>query len=244
MQKCVRLIAMRVALITLIGFLTAFPALAANFRIYKSDQETLIISMKGEIKPNDPAKLKRIVSSNRFAGTRIIYLNSDGGLVEPALKLGLLVRAYGLTTAIASNARCYSACSMVFVAGRTANGTKPSRIKFRGGELGVHRPYLESTGYADPQVIRQVRSYLQYMNAGKEFYRLTVTTSSTTMRVIGDSELKAMGNYRIAQAKSYPYGLARIQKSKKSNKQSAYYAKSNSQANLERWRRSFLENND
>ena len=244
MPMCVRLKVMRVALISLVSLLTALPAYAANFRIYKSDQETLIISMRGEIRPNDPVKLKRIISSNRNAGQKIIYLNSEGGFVGPALKLGLIVRAYDLTTAIASNARCYSACSMVFVAGRTNNGTKPSRIKFRGGELGVHRPYLESTGYADPQVIRQVRSYLQYMNAGSEFYRLTVSTSSTSMRVIRDSELKAMGNYRIAKAKSYPYGQARIQKSKKSRKQSAYYAQSNSKSNLERWRRSFLENSD
>lgn len=173
-------------------------------------------------------EIQRIVGRNQSAADRVIFLNSEGGLVQPAVELGLVERAYGLTTAIADNARCLSAYSMVFVGGRTTNGVSPSRVLFRGGKLGVHRPFLKGTGGVDPEVMRQVRAYFNYMDAGQKFYRLTAATPSSTTRLIKNAELKAMGDYRIM-------GLTKTNKTTKSNKiqkprvQSKVFARKKSQ---------------
>jgi len=141
---------MKFAYAILIGLIMTTSVQAAKFTVLKSDQQSLIVSLKGEIKFGDPAKLQLIAGSNLFAKQKLIYLDSVGGLVQPALETGLVVRSYRFTTVIAERAQCLSACSMIFVAGRSANGVFPSRIKFKGSRLGVHRPFYKETGHVDP----------------------------------------------------------------------------------------------
>ena len=141
---------MKFAYAILICLIMTSSAQAAKYSVTKSDQKSLMVSMRGEINFGDPAKLQVIAGSNPFAKQRLIYLDSVGGLVQPALETGLVVRSYRFTTVIAERAQCLSACSMIFVVGRSANSVFPNRIKFKGSRLGVHRPFYKETGHVDP----------------------------------------------------------------------------------------------
>lgn len=61
-----------------------------------------------------------------------IHLTSDGGLVEEGAAIGALVAARGLSTYVPD--ACASACTLIFVRGRT-------RALATGGRLGFHAPY-------------------------------------------------------------------------------------------------------
>jgi len=235
---------MRVLLSILIGLITVFPAQSARFIVLKSDQDSLVISMKGKIDFNDPWKLQSIVGLNPVALTRIIFLNSEGGLVQPALKLGFIVYHNRLTTIIAEDANCYSACSMIFVAGRTRNGIVPSRVKYQGGKLGVHRPFSAGSGRENEQWNRLLKAYFDYMNAGPIFYKMTMTTPSETMRLIGDLELEAMGHYRIAQGKSQPFRGISYPEPEKDKNRPADFSQARSERDFERWQGFLLKNSN
>jgi len=61
-----------------------------------------------------------------------LHLTSDGGLVEEGAAIGALVAARGLSTYVPD--ACASACTLIFVRGRT-------RYLGTGGRLGFHAPY-------------------------------------------------------------------------------------------------------
>lgn len=61
-----------------------------------------------------------------------LHLTSDGGLVEEGAAIGALVAARGLATYVPD--ACASACTLIFVRGRT-------RYLATGGRLGFHAPY-------------------------------------------------------------------------------------------------------
>ena len=58
-----------------------------------------------------------------------VVLNTRGGNVDAALKMGRLIRKHGLNTYLAPNSECASACIFVLIGGIT-------RMAF--GELSVH----------------------------------------------------------------------------------------------------------
>ncbi|MDE4913915.1 hypothetical protein PQI07_24905 [Methylobacterium sp. 092160098-2] len=60
-----------------------------------------------------------------------LHLTSDGGLVEEGAAIGALVAARGLATYVPD--ACASACTLIFVRGRT-------RYLATGGRLGFHAP--------------------------------------------------------------------------------------------------------
>jgi hypothetical protein len=61
-----------------------------------------------------------------------LHLTSDGGLVDEGAAIGALVAARGLATYVPDV--CVSACTLIFVRGRT-------RLLAAGGRLGFHAPY-------------------------------------------------------------------------------------------------------
>ncbi len=213
------------------------PVNAAKFAVHNPDKATLVVSLKGQIELNDPKKLLAILASVPFAEHKLLSLNSIGGWVHSAIELGLIVRHYGFKTVIPRNAICVSACSMVFVAGWDDKMMVPARYKHAQSQLGVHRPYQKNFQTADPEVMKAVQTYLDFMKAGTNFTTLTMSTSSRTLRFIQNAELKAMGNYQIM-------GLTGTRSFNRSRKNKSRTTGVRSNQNLEQWRRSILENAD
>ena len=62
---------------------------------------------------------------------KVVHLNSIGGRVGEAIKLGDVLRAQGVDTYVSLG--CYSACTIAFAAGR-------NRFLRKGAALGFHAP--------------------------------------------------------------------------------------------------------
>ncbi|HMN85654.1 MAG TPA: hypothetical protein PKA74_06670 [Bauldia sp.] len=106
------------------------------------------IAAAGEITEQTPDRFRRFLEDNRLddpnAGT-LVYLDSPGGNLTAGIKLGGLIRKYGLHTAIGKSlpahgrdmvirpGECASACAFAFLGGAVRAA--------KGGELGVHQFY-------------------------------------------------------------------------------------------------------
>ena len=163
------------------------------------------IWITGTIKKGDGARFLKITEEQYFRsgyqGKPVVYLNSRGGSVHEALKIGILIRTFGMQTYIDHRKVCYSACSMIFVAGYDLFNEIPNRVKSRSGRLGFHRPHdrvkgriIDSLKVEESEWLRQ---YLDTMNAGNNLFQLTIKTSPKRIRIIKNRELATMGAYAL-----------------------------------------------
>ena len=123
-------------------FLSSNNSYSAQIRVDGVDPNSfLLIKFYGEIVPTDFEALKQVVgayisSENNF---RIIQLNSPGGDVETAMKIGRLLRRLEFDTQVADGSTCISSCVFIFSAGVIKSTTDSNMI-------GIHRPFGTFTG--------------------------------------------------------------------------------------------------
>ena len=112
-----------------IAWLTAIlvlisPASAASI---KAGDDAIVIS--GKIESGDAATFFTIANA---ASARVVVLESDGGHLDPAVTIGRDIRRRGLATVVRTNAKCVSACVLIWLAG--SPGPPP---RGRGAKVGV-----------------------------------------------------------------------------------------------------------
>ncbi len=95
----------------------------------------------------------------------LVYLNSTGGDVDAALKIGRIVRNNeGSVTA----GKCFSSCALIYIAGVSRTNV---------GLIGLHRPYFSSAPLTRQEIERQaplmlqkIKEYVQSMGVTDLFY--------------------------------------------------------------------------
>jgi len=100
---------------------------------YQDEQDTIVITerddilyIKGHIGPNitnyilsqNPKKIKRII------------LNSYGGKLYQALKIAKFIRNNNIDTYVGKNSICYSACTVIFQAGKNRIAHKTAKFLY------------------------------------------------------------------------------------------------------------------
>jgi hypothetical protein len=97
-----------------------------------------------------------------------LHLNSGGGDVMEAARIGELVRALRLIVAVDEPGTCASACFFIWMNGAARfAGDFEAQTEGRRGAVGLHRPYLvnpsneESSLQTQANLIRGVTSYLE-----------------------------------------------------------------------------------
>ena len=113
---------------------------AAQIQLKGDDPNLVAVEFSGEIRPADFDALRRLIEPRLSATNsfRWFYLNSNGGDVATAMKIGRYIRTLEFDTSITTNARCLSSCVFIFAAGlekSTATST-----------IGIHRPFGTSVG--------------------------------------------------------------------------------------------------
>jgi len=93
---------------------------------------------------------------------RTVILQSPGGLVGEALRLGAILRAAGLNTAVIDDGACISACPLILFAG-------VERLVSPQAWIGMHQAYYPQTGLLQvPAAITSIQNLqgevLQYTN--------------------------------------------------------------------------------
>jgi len=112
-----------------------------------------------------------------------IFLNSRGGDVTAAMKIGRIVRKYDGWTVINGDNKCYSSCALIYIAGvdRNINGR---------GELGLHRPYFAAAPQSREAIQKQVpimlttlKNYVAEMGVTDNFYQSMINTEPSAIMI-------------------------------------------------------------
>lgn len=135
-----------------------------------------IIFAHGEITEGTTERLRRFLDDHRVPPDSTIYFDSPGGLVGEAMKLGRLIRARGLSTAIGlpggEPGECLSACALTFLGGVWRfNGSKSI--------YGVHRFFNPRPSAAAADVAQvlsgEIVNYIREMGVDlRLFERMTL----------------------------------------------------------------------
>lgn len=138
-------------------------AKAANIEKSLDSHGNSLVLLQGKITPGDTQKLAQFFLNTRSYPA--LNLDSRGGDVVEAIRLGELVRALRLQVQVADGGMCASACFFVWING--AYRVAVSReYKNGSGSVGLHRPFLinpenqESSLQKQSKVIAGVRDYL------------------------------------------------------------------------------------
>lgn len=163
----------------------------------------LVPSLNGQIYKGDYDKVAAFLRA-RHPTVGDFFLNSPGGDVDEALKIGRLFRKYSITTTTSSrrddgsfsspdpwcrnqNCICASACALIWLGG-----------VYRDGTVGLHRPRTNdpmfkglspadaSTMYR--RVLERVETYLNEMEVPKSIIESMITTSSSDVRWVDSSD--------------------------------------------------------
>jgi hypothetical protein len=112
---------------------------AANIGVYpdtcnNKEKGCTLITISGVIQPDDGEKFVQALES--FAVSRAgVVLNSPGGQIMAALKIGREIKKRGFYTNVGSKGMCASACAMIWLAGAKRLVDVASRIGFHAAYL-------------------------------------------------------------------------------------------------------------
>lgn len=110
-------------------------------------------------------------------------LDSQGGLVAEALKIGRHIRTHVVATRIEDDKQCFSSCALIFLAGIS---------QLNAGEVGVHRSYLKAgskLSFSEMEDVLsssydEVKEYLSHLRVNEEIVQDFMGTSSTNLKLI------------------------------------------------------------
>lgn len=156
----------------------------------------------------------RAGDADRFAATVIrwaseieyVNLNSLGGDVAEAIKIGRIVKAARLDTYVQAGATCASACFLVWLNGATRNvitletHNLKSKAVIPPGRIGLHRPFLTSLSASDASVQAQanamvaVRSYLSAQFVPSRLIDAMMARASNDIYWVTVADLEDMGD--------------------------------------------------
>jgi hypothetical protein len=121
----------------LVAFCAVVTAPALSHATPQNDKSVLVLS--GVIEPGAFARFKAELARRR---PDVVAVDGPGGRVFEAMLIGTEIRRRGLSTIVRSNRSCASACTIVFLSGRTkALGV--------GAALGLHAAAYGRTADAE-----------------------------------------------------------------------------------------------
>lgn len=145
----------------------------------------------GDILPADVASAKelgdRLKSGRQKLVGDAVGFASTGGEFYASIQLGRLLRELGLSTIVARNDQCMSACVFAFMGGER---------RMVEGRLGVHRPWFPvAHDFPDRQlkyrnVQKALRAYIDEMDFPDSLYEAVMAVPPESMHFLAPAELK------------------------------------------------------
>ncbi|WP_237478364.1 hypothetical protein [Lichenibacterium dinghuense] len=148
-----------------LAFLAAvWPAGAATITATVTPDNRPALLIEGPIVEGDQYQLDQVWAAN--PSVQVVILNSPGGLILPALRIGDTIRRGGLATVVMPGELCASACGDIWLAGIHRILPEGARVGFHGiygndGKTltmtgagnGLVGAYLARMGYSDSTVV-------------------------------------------------------------------------------------------
>ena len=159
---------------------------AAEITVSKreSDDQS-IITLVGEIVEGDQ---ERFMELARKAPDSIVFLQSAGGLISPAMEIGRMIWFNDMGTLVAEG-ECASACGLIWLAGN------PRAIS-TGGKVGFHSVYVETSKLTTKQSSSGnalVGAYLSNLKLGSKVIEYATDASPRSMKWLTETDAKAIG---------------------------------------------------
>lgn len=166
------------------------------------------INAFGPIENGDDAKFENLIDTHRPPSHMVVNIDSTGGDLETSIRIGRLIREYGLWTDVGKRfldfessesiiskrrsiaGRCMSAATMIYLGGRLRHFRQDSKF-------GVHRfsfrnPIPDNLGQS--QVLSaKIASYVSDMGISAKFLELSSATDATEIELVEESQLKELG---------------------------------------------------
>ena len=182
-----------------VALLPATRVIGMEFRTSIISDEMAVILGVGAIQSGDDERLRQAIRT--LPGREgVLALDSEGGLVLPALDMADVVARFRIPVVVGQNAMCASACFLIFAA-------SPNRIADETARIGVHSASLHAQENAATMALTTAlaRDAATYGVAHAIVGRL-VTTPPNEMAWLTHAELRTM---RVAVA---PPGEERVQR--------------------------------
>ena len=151
------------------------------------------VLLHGEITPRDYTYLvEQLRAGPTGKIVAFFYLNSRGGNVQAAMRIGLLLRNNEASAEVSNDALCASACVFV-LAGAVVRNVQ--------GRVAIHRPFnpndtdtsQESQKKTYSKLQEEIRKYLQDMNVSPTLYDDMLYISPDSAKVLTNDELQRYG---------------------------------------------------
>ena len=151
------------------------------------------IWLEGEINAGDLEKWVMPAFKNT-KGKNSIFLNSAGGDVEEAMKIGRYFKKNEFEVSVAYRDSCYSSCVFLL-----AGGVERHAV----GKVGIHRPYFGSLDKS--LTISQIKEFREKINLNLKTYLMEMDINPSlvdvmnsyppeSMKILNDEELR---NFRL-----------------------------------------------
>jgi hypothetical protein len=159
-------------------------AKAADITVdYPPGGKTPIVSVIGEIKPNDGDRFATLVIA---MPTAIVALASPGGNVLAAIKIGKIVRNSRFTTVVPEKMTCASACALVWLAG-------VRRYVWGNARIGFHGAFNPATMQQSGPGNAIVGAYLSELGISDEAIVYMTAASPTDMQWLHSDDARRLG---------------------------------------------------
>jgi hypothetical protein len=164
------------ALILALAALT--PAVAADISAREAD-----VTIIGQIESGDDKVFSEAITPQ----TKVVYLISPGGYLDPSLRIARTVRDKGYETVVGHYAACSSGCAIVWFAGKT-------RRILSGGRIGLHSASEGKERNRSASGNATMIAYLRSLGTVPEaVLSLIEQTEPTTMHYINIVEATQLG---------------------------------------------------
>ena len=184
-------------ILIMICVLFILPNARADVVVTQDDEFALGVTIQGRITKSDLAALKD-KTFGKNEKVNYFILNSDGGDLDSALKMGTYIRqSYGKNklgqyVAVPESNSCLSSCVFLLAAGA---------VRMVSGKVGIHRPYngQDETTTEEGQkknykrIESTVKSYLHKMNINPSLYEEMINIAPSEIRILSTAELKHFG---------------------------------------------------
>lgn len=151
----------------------------AEVRLDLKDPTMPFLSVYGTISQGDADYVAQ--HEAEFKNRLRVFLNSEGGDVAAAMKIGRIIRDKEASVSTNKDAKCFSSCALIYIAGVTRQN--PS------GLIGLHRPYLAASlsraaiERAAPLMLQEIKDYVREMGISNSFYKSMVNTEVSDIRL-------------------------------------------------------------
>lgn len=167
-------------------------SMAAEMHYAITSDNRLFIELEGDIVQGDAAKFSKFIHSDlyNFSHAEGLALNSRGGSLVEATKIGQIVEKAGLRVDVPKDSTCASACFFIYIS---------APVRYSDGSLIVHRPYFDMTEargaeHGDHEMlyrkaILQARDYLSARSVPGDLIDMMMTKSSADGYVLTNRDV-------------------------------------------------------